>query len=309
MGYKKVLFIIGIFVIISGCYLRMELKMTPVKNPTKLLVMIYMDGDCDLEEDCLRAINELESAINNDVTIIVQIDRHPRYTAADHNWAGCRRYLISRDDNDHFITSEIMEEMGEINMGDYRTLENFIQFCENRFLAEFKVLILSNHGTGLFTHKKIGGCCLDETSNDILTISELSNVLGNQSIDLLIFDACYIASTEFLFSLRSIDYIIASEGMGISRTLPYKEMIENASYNPYHFAVDLINKSKTRLPQLPRSFTLFNSSVFNDNFNFTFNNFIKDLKSIPKEELENIRKNVIELYGQEYCIDFINFLD
>ncbi|MHA1785490.1 MAG: clostripain-related cysteine peptidase [Candidatus Helarchaeota archaeon] len=111
--------------------------------------------------------------------------------------------------------------IGEKNMGDQTTLEEFLNFSQNIFPAENYALIINGHGSGILheintSEIEIGGCCFDHSQtpqyHDYLNSSEIKDSVQGKNINLLIFHSCVMGGVEFLYDLRDcVDLIIASE--------------------------------------------------------------------------------------------------
>jgi len=199
---------------------------------TKWLIMVYMDGDkyapdtCyfSLEEPGITDLNEMEMGINDNVTVIVQFDRG----SCDHSndaWDTTRRYRVTPDRTEEHndckrIDSELIEDVGEKNMGDPETLIDFATWACERFPAGRRALILWNHGSGWMdsypqeNETPVKGICID--NYDELTIDELdramSTITSSYDIDLLGFDACLMQMIEVDYALKEyVPVIVGSE--------------------------------------------------------------------------------------------------
>jgi hypothetical protein len=96
--------------------------------------MIYVDGDNDLDPYAIQNINSMELVGSTDkVKIIVQYDSY--------GYAGARRYYITKDYDQENITSPVIEDIGEVNMGTGETLVDFIRFCVKNYPAQKYSLI------------------------------------------------------------------------------------------------------------------------------------------------------------------------
>ncbi len=207
----------------------------------KWTVMVWLDGDNNLEAASLLDFNEMEyglylaeqgnSNINNELAVIVQIDRVPGYVNigldGGPDWTNTRRYRISSDPDtgDDMIRSYQLANMDETNMGSAANLRDFITYCKSNYPADNYALILWNHGGGVrgsstetiisksisksgeqiepvYTPKAV---CWDETnSNDCLYVGEISDVLTDaEDVDLLGFDACLMGMAEVAYQFRS----------------------------------------------------------------------------------------------------------
>jgi len=105
-------------------------------------------------------------------------------------------------------TAEKILELGELNMGDGKTLDDFISFAKQRFPAERYVLSIYNHGNGWL------GSCIDDTNGSMLSMDAMKNaLLANDCVNLILFTApCLMSSVESMYELRDCtDVYIASE--------------------------------------------------------------------------------------------------
>jgi len=110
-----------------------------LKLDRELTLMVYLDGDNNLEEFAIDDFNEMEAVnlADTGIDIIVLADRVPDEDTSNGNWTNTRLYKINYDTNgyDSTIISERLSGMGltttgneELNMGDEATLSNFINF-------------------------------------------------------------------------------------------------------------------------------------------------------------------------------------
>ncbi|MBP7212972.1 MAG: hypothetical protein KBA03_01940, partial [Anaerolineaceae bacterium] len=123
----------------------------PQSNSGKTwLVMLYQDADDEaLEQDILLDFNEAEMIGSTDQVIIVsQLDRHRGGYSGDGNWSTTRRYLVTYDNDLNKIGSELIADLGELNMGSAETLVDFVSWAASSYPADNHVLIMSDHGMG-----------------------------------------------------------------------------------------------------------------------------------------------------------------
>jgi len=100
-------------------------------------------------------------------------------------------------------------EMGEINMGSYETLRDFVDYGKKHYPAERYILGLYDHGAGWI------GTCWDLTNDsDWLTPEELYRALNESGgIDLFMFAAaCRMGAFEVAYEIREMaEVYIGSE--------------------------------------------------------------------------------------------------
>jgi len=180
-------------------------------------VMIYADADDEiLEEDMLFDLNEAEWVGSTDqVNLVAQIDRFEGGYAGDGDATTARRYLLTQDADLYALGSPVLEELGEIDMGDPQTLYDFATWAIEKFPADSYVLIMSDHGSGW-----AGGWTDDApTWGSGLGVQQIDNVLayvvadtGIGAFELVGMDACLMAQAEVMGALAPhARYAVASE--------------------------------------------------------------------------------------------------
>ncbi|MGB9642853.1 MAG: clostripain-related cysteine peptidase [Candidatus Ratteibacteria bacterium] len=119
----------------------------------KWTVMIYLDGDNNLEKYAINDFLEISSVgSTSEVNFVVQFDRIASYDTRYGNWTNTQRFRISKDmeptiDN---AISDWGDGFGgrETNSGDPETLSSFIRWAKQNYSAEHYALILWDHGDG-----------------------------------------------------------------------------------------------------------------------------------------------------------------
>lgn len=184
--------------------------------------LVFMNGDNDLESYVTHDLNELEQVGSvPGVDVIVQADRSVDYVTDDGDWTGTRRYHIEPDGDLTTVTSPVVEDLGEVDMGDPAVLSDFLVWADERYPAEHVAVILWDHGDGwTMTGDVANAVSWDEgTGNDIaIAGDELVPALRvltdrrGKKIDLISFDACNMAFFEVAYALSPVaDYLVASQ--------------------------------------------------------------------------------------------------
>jgi len=190
-------------------------SLLPNADPKSWTFMVYLDGDNDLEEAAISDIYEMErgGGTNDDINVVILVDRHGQYDSSNGDWTEGRYYEIS-DDVTSNIDSVLLSTLGEVNMGDSAILQAFLEYCFVNYPAENYCLDLWDHGNGIW------GACYDYTSpdNDRLTVDEIQSAIStacsNQGeyIDVISFDCCVMNMMEIAYELRNLcDFVVASE--------------------------------------------------------------------------------------------------
>lgn len=114
------------------------------------LVMLYQDADDRiLEKDIFVDLNEAERVGSSDrVQVVAQVDRFSGGFDGDGNWSSTKRLYVTQDDDLNRVGSQLVADLGELNMSDGDTLVDFVTWAIETFPADKHVLILSDHGMG-----------------------------------------------------------------------------------------------------------------------------------------------------------------
>jgi hypothetical protein len=116
-------------------------------------VMVYMNGDNDLEKYAVRDFLEMARVQGNNgqVNMVVQFDRRSGYDNRYGDWTDTRRFLIKKDMTPTPANSLMSEQIGpnnEVNMGDGQVLRDFVVWARATYPAKHYMLVLWDHGDG-----------------------------------------------------------------------------------------------------------------------------------------------------------------
>lgn len=194
--------------------------LTPTPPPVVAAwtLMVYMGADNRLEADALVDLKEMEAAGDSRgmVNVVVQVDRHPQASRAEGDWTGTHRYLVRADGDLYHLDSLLLDDLGEVNMGDPTSLSDFITWAARSYPAQRYGLIVWGVGGGWW------GVALDETDGgDRLTLTELARALDDaltqaelEQLDLLGFNASLMGQLEVWQALATYARVgVGSEGL------------------------------------------------------------------------------------------------
>jgi hypothetical protein len=157
----------------------------------------YLDHDYGnvpydpLEEDF---IDEIASSDSVNVVVILDTLDGPAFY-----------YYI--DENHSKI---LLEELGEVNMADYQTLKDFLEYGKQHYPSDSYLLWVVDHG-GAWK-----GACMDVTSDELsMTMDEIQQALDETGgVDVICFLACLMGSLEAVYELRNlVDVYVGSEDL------------------------------------------------------------------------------------------------
>jgi hypothetical protein len=203
---------------------------------TKWTIMVYMDGDNDLDDCAWDDLSELESVSSTDeIKIVTQLDAY-------YSCSGTFRYYITGATpgaSYPLYPDDIVQTLPEQNMADPATLTSFVNWATTNYPAEKYLLVLWNHGAGWREYNiPTKGIIVDETSGDFMTMAELVQGLEgiNEVIDIIGFDACLMQMAEVAYEINGLtnvpNYMVGSEASEWGDGWPYDDILAHLLANP-----------------------------------------------------------------------------
>ncbi|MEO0228147.1 MAG: clostripain-related cysteine peptidase [candidate division WOR-3 bacterium] len=211
-------------------------------------VMVYLNGDNNLETYGIRDFNEMEAiGSTSEINIIVQFDRAVGYNNSNGDWTTCRRYYVTHDNDPNIINSELIEDIGEVDMGAPSTLAEFGTWVKNNYPANHYLLIIWNHGDGwrggVDSIEPIKGISYDESSGNEISVArgELRQALFQIGyVDVLGFDACLMQMWEVMVNISPYaGYMVGSEETEPADGWYYAGFLQDLTLNPAMSPSDL----------------------------------------------------------------------
>jgi len=214
------------------------------------LVMLYQDADDQiLEKDIYIDLNEAERIGSSDqVQIVAQIDRFSGGFSADGNWTSTKRFHVTRDSDLTAVKSQLVDDLGELNMADGNTLVDFVTWAVQTYPADKYALIMSDHGMGW-----PGGWSDPAPASRARTNAPIAQALGNQmylseldaalqaiqqrtgvdKLELVGMDACLMGHIEVLSALAPYArYAVVSQETEPALGWAYAGFLSELQKNP-----------------------------------------------------------------------------
>ena len=207
-----------------------------VTSPPDWTVMVYMDGDNDLEYATWDDLGEMESIGSTDeVKVVVQLDSY--------NDEGTYRYYVTGVEQGTtypYYSDDIVETLPEQNMADPDVLADFINWTITNYPAKHYLLVLWNHGGGWRSENiPTKGIIWDDTNADFMTMTELVQGLGGakEHIDMLGLDACLMQMAEVAWEIGTglsnpPTYLVASQESEWNDGWPYDDIFSHLIADP-----------------------------------------------------------------------------
>ncbi len=215
---KRVISVFAIFLI--TCCLCTPASAAAAKEWT---FMVFLNADNNLDSFGVSDMQEMAAGggSNDYLNIVCLIDRE--HGPATLNY-------ITKDG------PQVVKEMGELDMGDYREYVRFVTDVAKAYPAKNYCSIIWNHGSGWknANGEMIKGISYDDSSSNHITTNQLTVAMKEikaaigQNIEVFTFDACLMQMMEVAYALKDgCDYLVASEEVEPGEGYPYREIIQN----------------------------------------------------------------------------------
>ncbi len=280
-------------------------------------VMVFMNGDNNLEDAAFDDLNEMERVgSSDDVNIVVQADYYD-------SLANTYRYYITQDSNTQTVSSSAVSTLSEQDMSDPDVLKDFITWAVTYYPAEHYVLVLWNHGAGWKgeeqgdQHPLFRGISSDDTSESIMSITQLRSALTDAAVtfDIIGFDACLMGMLEVAYEVKdNAAYMVGSEDNEPGDGWPYDLWLQYLVNNPTADASTLASQivdeyytsySSARVSITQSAFDLSKMSDLRDAV-YDFGNQLKDDVSLT--DVGTIRSST-QQYSDTKNVDLYRFAE
>lgn len=189
-------------------------------------VMFYMNGDNDLTDEVLSAVDQMETVgSSTKLNIVALVDGHPGgVTRFGKKWAKTHLLHITPDEQTAQINSIILANWGEQDLGDPENVTRFIRAAIELFPAERYIFCAFAHGKGVIDTGNLTGSrngkslsiSSDATSQTIMSLTEFADALEaglhGRRFSLMVLFSCLSSMVEIGYELSEVtDYLIASE--------------------------------------------------------------------------------------------------
>lgn len=218
-------------------------------------VLVYLNGDNELVKFANFDFEEMARVGSTErVNIIVQFDRWPQ---GENDWYQTLRFRVTR--NMPHELPYAYQDLGEVDMADGRSVEQFIASSMSAFPAKHYAFVLWGHGLGArkeFLRGELrsphgetaplcngGGTTLaspfsfksgttdgSSEGKQVLFMRELADslrrALHGRRLDVFIFDECVMGMTENAYALRdTVRYMVGSEELVPFSGLDYTDWL------------------------------------------------------------------------------------
>lgn len=237
-------------------------------------VMVYMNGDNDLEKFAVADFLEMSDVGSTDqVNIVVQFDRKTAkpykigHRLVTPGWTSTLRFRVSYGMKPLLANALNREQATELDMGDGEVLRDFVEWARRDFPAKKYALVIWDHGDGFraLEPEVPGGeprqekvfrsvedsayraVSHDESNHDVLYNRELQEsltaALGGDHLDVLGFDACLMGMVEVAFAMRDTAHVlVVSEELVPGTGWDYENWLEPLVQDPQAYGAEDLGK-------------------------------------------------------------------
>ncbi|MDD2806298.1 MAG: clostripain-related cysteine peptidase [Elusimicrobiales bacterium] len=165
---------------------------------------------------------------------------------ASTDWTGVRRYLVTKDGENGSLGSTLLQDMGTVDMGDWKQLAEFGKWVKANYPAKKYMLIGWNHGSGweksagLFP--VIKGISYDDETNNHISTPQLAQAIREMGgVDIYASDACLMQMAEVAYELKDTAKItVGSEENEPGDGWGYNEFLARVHSNQDNLTPDVM---------------------------------------------------------------------
>jgi PKD repeat protein len=205
------------------------------------MLYLYEDGT---GLDGNRDLNEWEvlGSVDKDINYVVL------YDANDDSKDGI--YYIQKDpdgSNSTLISTRVSTHLNEnINMNNYKTLQNFILWTKENYPAEHYGCNVWDHGSGIFDRApQWKAACGQMKVWELASALKAFKDVDDKGFDIFGFDVCLLGQVETVYDIKDYtDIVIASEkttpGNGWDYTTMFQSLNDNPDIDKYQLADNMV---------------------------------------------------------------------
>ncbi len=202
--------------------------------PAEWTFLIYLNGNNSLDSfgtDNMKMMEKVGST--KDINIVVEW--------ASESAKNTRRILVQKGTSSSSVTSPVVEKLGVLDMGDTKTLVDFVKWGVQKYPAKHYFVDVWNHGNGW--HKIRRGTTRDISWDDIsgnhittaqlgLAAAEMATIIGHK-VDLMGADACLMSMVEVTGEIaNSVAAFVGSQEVEPGLGWPYDTFLAKWVANP-----------------------------------------------------------------------------
>ena len=215
---------------------------SPNSSAAEWTFLVYLNGNNNLDSFGTMNLKQMEQIGSTpDVNVVVQ-------------WASLKntdtKRLFIRKDNSHAeVTSQVVESLSHVDMGDSKSLLEFIKWGIKKYPAKHYAIDVWDHGSGWHAKNRsklfsvpsfhTSEISWDDHTGHSITTKQLAEVLSTASkiighkIELYGSDACLMGMTEIADQMSdSVETYVGSEEVEAAAGWPYHKILGRLVQHP-----------------------------------------------------------------------------
>lgn len=182
-------------------------------------ILHFGNGFSSLDDAITEDVNQMEMVgSTRKIQVVAQLASSSAGTA--------KRFHIQKDNDFRTITSPVVQDLGRVDMGDWKVLTDFVLWGMKNFPAKRYFVIIGGHGDGWkqrgssarVPKNPVREISPDDNSRNAITTTQLGwafetvRRLTGKQIDIFGADACLMASVEVATQLSpGVKFMVASQ--------------------------------------------------------------------------------------------------
>jgi hypothetical protein len=272
----------------------------------KWTFLVYLNAKNNLYRDGIANMLSMEKVGSNDeVNIVVEW--------GDYNAKKTVRMLIKKSNDPAHIISPVIQDLGIIDMGNYKTLENFIAWGVQNYPADHYFVDVWDHGSGWHTSlsqsaqtdntNALSDISWDDLSRTHISTEQLATAINyaagvmGHKVDIYGSDACLMGMAEIADQMgKAVSVYVGSQENEPSLGWPYENFLThleaNANATAAQVATTLVNdylayyKNFTPKPSVPFEVTLSAYDLSKLTlFNYAVAGLANAVRNLPKNSV------------------------
>jgi hypothetical protein len=243
MSLNSAVLSLGLALISASLVPTARAEEAPAKPMKEWTFLVYLNGNNNLDRFGAMNLNQMEKVGSSDqLNVVVQWASFQRKTV--------QRLYVQKDNDEKKVTSPVIQDMGKVDMGDYRSVIEFVRWATVNYPAKHYFIDIWDHGSGwhslaaekarenrgVFTPSDISWD--DITGNHMTTeqlglaLNESAKLIGHK-VDVYGSDACLMAMAEVAGEMAdSVQIFAGSQELEPGAGWPYDTFLAAWTANP-----------------------------------------------------------------------------
>lgn len=307
-----------LIIFLTGFFLFFSITIANAEPHKKWTFLIFLNGFNNLDRFGTINIKQMEQVGSNDqINIVVQ-------------WASMAtrnvvRLLVEKSNDPTKVTSPILENLGQIDMGDYRSLQDFVKWGVEHYPADHYFIDVWNHGSGWhYKRNHLNDISYDELSGNFIKTEDLGKAMAysaqiiGHKVDIYGSDACLMGMAEVANEMvDSVHYFVGSQEVEPGMGWPYGDLLKHwtntADATPATVSKILVNDYVKSYQGGSSGTSEVTFSAFDldqlANLNLTLAQLSTDIQQLSKDDRTQVLNRALEsqsFYFRDYR-DLIDF--